>query len=126
MTVPHPGFQLSDLYDADRRTRDEVAARLASWMTIPHPLYEVRYADGVWRDTTAGRVLSQGRTAGPVTVWCFECNGPADVVDEFEDQVGYEEQARPVWVRAFDCGHTEDQPIPRRRYQWSPFGGDQP
>lgn len=39
-------MRLSDLYDADRRTRDPQAARLASEMFIPHPLEGVTYADG--------------------------------------------------------------------------------
>ena len=49
-------IQLSDLYDADKRTRDPEVARLAAEVHIPHPLYEVRYGDGILRDTTAGRV----------------------------------------------------------------------
>jgi hypothetical protein len=53
--------QLSDMYDADKRRTDPVVARLASKLKIPHPLYEVRYGDGVLADTTAGRVRSQGR-----------------------------------------------------------------
>ena len=40
-----------------------------------------------------------------VTIYCTECEGPADVVDEFEDDddttfVRY-------WVRVLDCGHEE-------------------
>ena len=63
MRLSQRTVQLSDLYDADKRTRDPLIARLAAESTIPHPLYEVRYADGVLRDTTAGRVRSQGRRA---------------------------------------------------------------
>ncbi len=40
-------MKLSDLYDADRRVRDPEARRLAGEMTIPHPLNNVRYADGI-------------------------------------------------------------------------------
>ncbi|ROR76094.1 hypothetical protein SAMN06295974_3758 [Plantibacter flavus] len=41
--------QLSDLYDADKRTRDPVVRALATTSTIPHPLNNVRYADGISR-----------------------------------------------------------------------------
>lgn len=37
---------LSDLYDADRRTRDPKIRELAG-RPIPHPLNNVQYADGV-------------------------------------------------------------------------------
>jgi len=39
--------QLSDLYDADRRVTDPVVAHLAAEKTIPHPLNNVAYADGI-------------------------------------------------------------------------------
>lgn len=39
--------QLSDLYDADRRVTDPVVARLSAEKTIPHPLNNVAYADGI-------------------------------------------------------------------------------
>ncbi|WP_424862881.1 hypothetical protein [Streptomyces sp. MMS24-I29] len=39
--------QLSDLYDADRRTRDPQARQLAATKTIQHPLNNVQYADGI-------------------------------------------------------------------------------
>lgn len=39
--------QLSDLYDADRHTRDPQVRQLATQMTIPHPLNNVAYADGI-------------------------------------------------------------------------------
>lgn len=38
---------LSDLYDGDKRVRDAVTRRLAAGRTIPHPLNNVHYADGV-------------------------------------------------------------------------------
>lgn len=38
---------LSDLYDADRRTRDPEVRELAGRKTIPHPLRGVQYADGI-------------------------------------------------------------------------------
>lgn len=41
--------RLSDLYDADRRATDPVVRRLAAAMTIPHPLNNVEYADGISR-----------------------------------------------------------------------------
>jgi hypothetical protein len=48
-----------------------------------------------------------------VTLWCAPCAGPRDVVDEFDDQAGVEEQARDVHVRSLDCGHDEVTPIRR-------------
>lgn len=42
---------------------------------------------------------------------CQDCGTEQEVVDEFEEQVGYEEQARPVYVFALECGHDEVQPI---------------
>jgi hypothetical protein len=39
------------------------------------------------------------------TRFCEECDGARTVMDEFDDQIGYEEQARPVRVTALDCGH---------------------
>lgn len=53
--------QLSDLYDGDKARRDPVVTRLRASLEIPHPLHEVRYADGFIPDTTAGRVRSHGR-----------------------------------------------------------------
>lgn len=47
--------------------------------------------------------------------WCSVCEAPAEVVDQFEDSVGYEEQERPVWVIALSCGHSIDFEIERRR-----------
>lgn len=37
---------LADLYDADKRSRDPLIARLAERHRIPHPLSNVTYADG--------------------------------------------------------------------------------
>ena len=37
--------------------------------------------------------------------FCEHCDLQQPVVDEFDDQIGYEEQARPVRVVALDCGH---------------------
>ena len=44
--------------------------------------------------------------------WCPECDAPAAVVDEFDEQVGFEERARPVRVIALDCG---DEIVTKRR-----------
>ena len=54
-------YRLSDLYDADRATAEPAVAEIRRKQRIPHPLREVQYADGVWRDSTAGRIHSQGR-----------------------------------------------------------------
>jgi len=51
----------SDLFDADKARRDPVIVRLRETVTIPHPLHEVQYGDGVLADTTAGRIRSHGR-----------------------------------------------------------------
>lgn len=40
-------MKLSDLYDADRRTKDAEARKLAAETTIPHPLNNVYYADAI-------------------------------------------------------------------------------
>lgn len=40
-------MRLSDLYDADYRATHPEAARLAAEKTIPHPLNNVQYADGI-------------------------------------------------------------------------------
>lgn len=40
---------LSDLYDADRRATDPEVRRMATEKTIPHPLNNVQYADGISR-----------------------------------------------------------------------------
>lgn len=39
--------QLADLYDADKRKRDPQIRELAAKNTIPHPLNNVQYADGI-------------------------------------------------------------------------------
>ena len=38
---------LADLYNADKRTRDELVRETASNYRIPHPLTRVQYADGL-------------------------------------------------------------------------------
>jgi hypothetical protein len=37
--------------------------------------------------------------------FCGECDTQQPVEDEFDDQIGYEERARPVRVVLLDCGH---------------------
>ena len=37
--------------------------------------------------------------------FCTTCGMAVEVVDEFDDQIGYEERARPVRVVALECGH---------------------
>lgn len=37
--------------------------------------------------------------------FCGECDIAMEVVDEFDDSIGYEEQERAVHVVALDCGH---------------------
>ncbi len=46
---------LSDLYNADKRTRNTTVARLSAESTIPHPLNNVQYADGISRCRHAKR-----------------------------------------------------------------------
>ena len=36
---------------------------------------------------------------------CRECGAPETIVDEFDDQIGFEEQARSVHVVILACGH---------------------
>lgn len=48
--------------------------------------------------------------------WCETCLMHIPVVDEFDDQVGYEEQAREVRVTALVCGHDIVREVRRRRY----------
>jgi hypothetical protein len=36
---------------------------------------------------------------------CETCEHEIPVEDEFDDQIGYEERARPVHVVLLDCGH---------------------
>jgi hypothetical protein len=36
---------------------------------------------------------------------CPECNAPRVLVEEFDEQIGVEEQARPVRVTVLACGH---------------------
>ena len=37
--------------------------------------------------------------------WCGKCYAPTEIADEFDDQIGFEEQARFVRVVALLCGH---------------------
>lgn len=48
-------YSLTDLYDADRRTKDATARRLATGGLIPHPLINVQYADAISICTHAKR-----------------------------------------------------------------------
>ena len=41
------------------------------------------------------------------TVWCDECGGPSDVVDEGLQPDGPEPWAPEFWVRMLDCGHDQ-------------------
>lgn len=36
---------------------------------------------------------------------CATCGHPQPVIEEFDDQLGFEEQARPVVVTVLACGH---------------------
>ena len=47
------------------------------------------------------------------SVYCDQCGVSVPVVDEFDDQVGYEEQARPVRVVVLDCDHDVVTPLRR-------------
>lgn len=40
-----------------------------------------------------------------VDEWCDTCQRGSVIVEEFAEQIGYEEQARPVWVVILECGH---------------------
>ena len=44
-----------------------------------------------------------------MTGWalCPECSNVEPILDEFEDQEGFEEKARRVWVKHLACGHQE-------------------
>ena len=50
---------LSDLSDGDLAQRDKLVRRLRKNVSVPHPLHNVQYADGVMEDTTAGRIHSR-------------------------------------------------------------------
>lgn len=41
---------------------------------------------------------------------CAECGDFTEVVEEFDDQIGFEEQARPVVVTVLACGHEVVRP----------------
>ena len=46
-------------------------------------------------------------------VHCDTCKVSVPVVDQFDDEVGYEEQARPVRVVVLDCDHDIVTPLRR-------------
>jgi hypothetical protein len=37
--------------------------------------------------------------------WCTKCEDGVEIADQFDDQIGFEEQARDVRVAALTCGH---------------------
>lgn len=37
--------------------------------------------------------------------WCTKCEDGVEIADQFDDQLGFEEQARDVKVTALSCGH---------------------
>jgi hypothetical protein len=41
----------------------------------------------------------------PPVEWCAERQGWNEMLEEGPEQIGYEEQAREVWVVRLDCGH---------------------
>jgi hypothetical protein len=41
---------------------------------------------------------------------CRECGAVAREVESFDEQIGYEEKARPVRVTALECGHEVVRP----------------
>jgi hypothetical protein len=41
---------------------------------------------------------------------CGTCNDLSLVVETFDDQIGFEEQARPVVVTVLHCGHENVRP----------------
>jgi hypothetical protein len=47
--------------------------------------------------------------------WCEKCGTAVPVVDESEEQIGFEEQAREVIVTHLDCGHDRTRPNRRQR-----------
>ena len=48
--------------------------------------------------------------SGWPTVWCDTCGGPEPVVEESDEQISFEEQAREVRVTRLDCGHEIVRP----------------
>ena len=44
------------------------------------------------------------------TVWCAECEGPSDVVQEGLEEVLELGYVRDYWVILLDCGHEEVSP----------------
>ncbi len=43
-------------------------------------------------------------------IWCETCGGPEAVVEQSDEQSGYEEQARTWLVRRLECGHEDCVP----------------
>lgn len=37
--------------------------------------------------------------------WCVKCETGVEIADQFDDQLGFEEQARDVEVTVLSCGH---------------------
>ena len=46
----------------------------------------------------------------PSYAWCETCLMHVPVIDEFDEQIGFEERAREVCVTALDCGHDIARP----------------
>lgn len=74
----------------------------------PSPVDTTHYTTQCWH--VASEHPAHADHCAAVTVWCVECQGPSDVVDESDEQIGFEEQAREVHVRRLDCGHDEVSP----------------
>lgn len=43
--------------------------------------------------------------------WCQTCGCAVAIVEESDEQIGYEERARPVRVMFLDCGHEIVTPL---------------
>lgn len=55
------------------------------------------------------------RWSHAVKRWCKVCLSMVKVEDEWDDQIGFEEQARYVHVVRYECGHEYVTPI-----RWRP------
>lgn len=44
------------------------------------------------------------------STYCNQCGCIVPIVDETDEQIGYEEKARDVHIRHLDCGHDEVRP----------------
>ena len=127
---------LSDLYDADKRTRDAVVQRLASTSTIPHPLNNVQYADGISpcrhaKKHQSGQVCNQevraqvppapAVTPQPVSAptieleWCELCS--------YEDEP-FDEDLSPGVPQAVVRRTFETDTVPEA--EWDPAWGSLP